>query len=48
MRDKLIREYFGVNYEVLWKTVQADIPPLKSLLAKVLAGEHQRARRPRR
>ncbi|MEO8325879.1 MAG: DUF86 domain-containing protein [Nitrospirota bacterium] len=27
MRDKLIHEYFGVNYEVLWKTANEDIPP---------------------
>ena len=25
MRDKLIHEYFGVNYEVLWKTAQEDM-----------------------
>lgn len=27
MRDKLIHEYFGVNYQVLWKTAKEDIPP---------------------
>lgn len=45
MRDKLIHEYFGVNYEVLWKTVQTDIPPLQSRIAKVLKQEAKKARR---
>ncbi len=31
MRDKLIHEYFGVDIEVVWKTVREDIPYLKSL-----------------
>jgi uncharacterized protein with HEPN domain len=31
MRDKLIHEYFGVNYQVLWKTAQEDIPPVQPL-----------------
>lgn len=39
MRDKLIHEYFGVNYEVLWKTAQDDIPPMQQLIAMVLEKE---------
>src|SRR5512139_4069490 len=34
MRDKLIHDYFGVDVEKVWLTVQQDIPPLK---AEVLA-----------
>lgn len=30
MRDKLIHEYFGVKYEVVWDTVKTEIPELKS------------------
>ncbi|OGW64287.1 MAG: hypothetical protein A3H49_05745 [Nitrospirae bacterium RIFCSPLOWO2_02_FULL_62_14] len=45
MRDKLIHEYFGVNYEVLWKTAKEDIPPVRRLMAKVLKAETRRARR---
>lgn len=45
MRDKLIHEYFGVNYQVLWKTAQEDIPPVLPLIAKVLKEEAGRARR---
>lgn len=28
MRDKLIHAYFGVDVEVVWKTVRQDLPPL--------------------
>lgn len=45
MRDKLIHEYFGVNYQVLWKTVQTDIPPLRSRMTKVLKQEAKKAPR---
>ncbi|NGZ95563.1 MAG: hypothetical protein CV089_05430 [Nitrospira sp. WS110] len=36
MRDKLIHEYFGVNYQVLWKTAKEDIPSVQALIKKVL------------
>lgn len=36
MRDKMIHEYFGVDVEILWKTIKEDIPPLESLIRKVL------------
>ncbi len=36
MRDKLIHEYFGVDVEVLWKTVQQDLPTLKVLISRAL------------
>lgn len=36
MRNKLTHEYFGVNAEVIWRTVQEDlpviIPPLREML----------------
>ena len=44
MRDKLIHEYFGVNYQVLWKTAQEDIPPLRPLIEKVVKEESTRVR----
>jgi uncharacterized protein with HEPN domain len=37
MRDKVIHQYFGVDLQVLWDTVQTDIPPLKTAIAQVLA-----------
>jgi len=36
MRDKLIHEYFGVDVEILWKTANDDIPPLKQLVQNIL------------
>ncbi|MFH0731816.1 MAG: DUF86 domain-containing protein [Candidatus Omnitrophota bacterium] len=35
MRDKLVHEYFGVNVEVIWKTITEDIPPLKPLIERL-------------
>lgn len=32
MRDKLIHEYFGVDLELVWKTVKDDLPVLKDAL----------------
>ncbi len=29
MRDKLIHEYFGVDYEILWETIKKRIPELR-------------------
>ncbi len=26
MRDKLIHEYFGIDYKIVWKTVKHEIP----------------------
>jgi uncharacterized protein with HEPN domain len=36
MRDILIHDYFGVNLEVIWKTVQQDLPILRRTLAPVI------------
>ncbi|MBI4400784.1 MAG: DUF86 domain-containing protein [Nitrospirae bacterium] len=44
MRDKLIHEYFGVNRQVLWKTVQEDIPPMRHAVAEALAEEERRSK----
>ena len=37
MRDKLIHHYFGVNLEVVWRTVQEDILPLQKTIEQMLA-----------
>jgi len=39
MRDKLIHDYFGVNLQVVWKTLQIDLPPLKRMIEEVLQTE---------
>ena len=35
MRDKLIHDYLGVDVDVIWETIQNDIPILERLLKKV-------------
>ena len=37
MRDKLIHGYFGVNLDVIWKTVKERLPILKPLVKEALA-----------
>ncbi len=45
MRDKLAHEYFGVNLQRVWQTVQDDLPILEitvgQMLADLEAKEHQ-------
>jgi len=36
MRNILIHEYFGVDYNIVWKTIIKDIPKLKSKMEKLL------------
>lgn len=35
MRDKLIHDYMGVDIDVVWKTIEVDIPYLNTLLKKI-------------
>lgn len=37
MRDKLIHDYFGVDLDVVLKTVQEDLPPLVKSVQALLA-----------
>ncbi len=30
LRNKVIHEYFGVDAEILWQTIQDDLPPLRA------------------
>jgi uncharacterized protein with HEPN domain len=39
MRDKLIHDYFGVNLEVVWKTIHEDLPPLIEAIRELLEAE---------
>jgi uncharacterized protein with HEPN domain len=36
MRNKLTHEYFGVNIEVVWRTIQEDLPVIIPALRKML------------
>ena len=38
MRDKLIHDYMGVDWESVWLTVQDDLGPLKRSVEKLLGG----------
>jgi uncharacterized protein with HEPN domain len=29
IRNKVIHEYFGIDFEILWKTIKDDLPKLK-------------------
>ena len=35
-RNKVMHEYFGVDEEILWKTISDDLPSLKSKIEKLL------------
>lgn len=36
MRNKLIHDYFGLDSDIIWTTVDNDIPYLKSEISKLL------------
>lgn len=36
MRDKVIHQYFGVNEQILWDTIQQDLPQLQSIIQQIL------------
>lgn len=36
MRNRLVHAYFDINLEILWRTVQHDLPPLIAVLERAL------------
>ena len=42
MRDVLIHDYFGVNLQTVWQTVNVDIPETKPFIQKVLEDIEER------
>jgi len=38
MRNRPVHAYFDINLEILWRTVQYDLPPLIAVLERVFAG----------
>lgn len=36
MRDKLIHDYFGVNLELVWRTVKEDLPPMSKAVKEMI------------
>jgi uncharacterized protein with HEPN domain len=39
MRHRLVHAYFDINLDILWKTVQEDLPPLVQILSVALGEE---------
>lgn len=35
MRNKIVHEYFGIDEEILWKTIKEDIPVFKKQISKI-------------
>jgi len=44
MRDRLIHAYFGIDYELVWDAIKADIPNIKPKLQRILAGFEARGK----
>lgn len=36
MRDKLIHDYFGVDYEIVWKTIKTKLPDFKENIKVII------------
>ncbi len=37
IRNKIVHEYFNVNFAIVWDTVQADLPTLKKAIKRLLS-----------
>jgi len=35
MRHKIVHDYLGVDYDILWEVVTSDLPALASKLARI-------------
>lgn len=36
MRNRLIHEYFGVDYQIVWNVIEEELPLLKKHITKIL------------
>lgn len=36
MRDKLVHQYFGIRYDVVWETIELRLPSLRVDIKKIL------------
>lgn len=39
MRNKLVHQYFGINMEVVWQTIQEDLPMIIRAVDDILRQE---------
>ncbi len=37
MRNRLIHEYFGVDLDIVWQTIEEDLAPLENAVKKIIA-----------
>ena len=42
MRDKIIHAYFGVDYEIVWKTIKERLSEIKPKIDNILELENQK------
>lgn len=42
MRDKLIHDYFGIDYEIVWDAIVNKIPDLKREIERIIVDEDSR------
>jgi uncharacterized protein with HEPN domain len=42
MRDKLIHDYFGVDFDAVWDTLEKDIPTLKEKIEIIIPKEEKK------
>jgi uncharacterized protein with HEPN domain len=40
MRDKLIHDYFGVDYEIVWDVVSSKVPTLAEEIKQIIEQEY--------
>lgn len=40
LRNVLIHEYFGVNMDIVWKTIQDDLPELEKQISDLLEADN--------
>ena len=41
MRDKMIHEYFGVNLQIVWQTIEEDLLSLEAAIKKLIDEEQK-------
>ncbi len=41
MRNKLVHRYFGINLEIIWQTLNEDLPMLAGALEKIIRREEK-------
>ena len=39
MRNRLIHGYYDIDLDIVWRTIEEDIPPLVTELEKIIANE---------